>query len=278
MLIICYSAVLVDIHCFQNVLRGLVSMANEKVKSQDYYVIDFVHIVKSVWRRIWLVVLVAVIGGFGGFFWSSFFITPQYSSSVMLYVNNSSFSLGSSSFSISSSELTAAQSLVKTYTVILKNRTTLNQVIEKSGVDYTYEELYGMIKADSVNETEVLKVTVTTDDPYIATDIVNTIAEVLPDRISDIIEGSSMEVVDIGVVNTHKVSPNITKYTKVGLLLGAIAALVVLVIFALLDDTIHDDEYILRTYDYPILAKVPNLLGTSDKKYAYYYQRKKNVK
>lgn len=253
-------------------------MTNEKVKSQDYYVIDFIHIVKSVWRRIWIVVLVAIIGGGVGFFYSSFLITPQYSSSIMLYVNNSSFSLGSSSFSISSSELTAAQGLVKTYTVILKNRTTLNQVIEKAGVAYTYEELYGMIKADSVNETEVLKVTVTTDDPYVATDIVNTIAEVLPDRISDIIEGSSMEVVDIGVVNTQKVSPNITRYTEVGLLLGALIALVVLIIVALLDDTIHDDEYVLRNYDYPILAKVPNLLGTSDKQYAYYYQRKKNVK
>lgn len=251
---------------------------NENVKSQDYYVIDFLHIVKSVWRRIWVLILVAVIGGTAGFLYSTFMITPQYSSSIMLYVNNSSFSLGSSNFSISSSELTAAQSLVKTYTVILKNRTTLNQVIEKAGVDFTYEELYGMIKAESVNETEVLKVTVTTDDPYIATDVVNTIAEVLPDRISDIIEGSSMEVVDIGVVNTHKVSPNITKYTKVGMLLGAVAALVVLVILALLDDTIHDDEYILKTYDYPILAKVPNLLGSSDKQYAYYYQRKKNVK
>jgi capsular polysaccharide biosynthesis protein len=62
------------------------------------------------------------------------------------------------------------------------------------------------------------------------------------------------------------------------MLLGAVAALVVLVILALLDDTIHDDEYILKTYDYPILAKVPNLLGSSDKQYAYYYQRKKNVK
>lgn len=253
-------------------------MTKDNTKSQDYYAIDFLHIVKSVWNRIWVVLLVAIIGGVIGFLYPTFFITPMYSSSVMLYVNNSSFSLGSSSFSISSSELTAAQSLVKTYTVILKNRTTLNQVIEKAGVDYTYEELYGMIKADSVNETEVLKVTVTTDDPYIATDIVNTIAEVLPDRISDIIEGSSMEVVDIGVVNTHKVSPNITKYTEVGLFIGALAAVVVLVIIALLDDTIHDDEYILRTYDYPILAKVPNLLGSSDKQYAYYYQRKKGVK
>lgn len=249
-----------------------------KNNMQDYYVIDFLHIVKSVWRRIWVVVLVGILGAVIGFSYASFILTPKYSSAVMLYVNNSSFSLGSSSFSISSSELTAAQSLVKTYTVILKNRTTLNEVVEKTGVDYTYEEIYHMIEARSVNDTEILEVKVTSEDPYEATEIVNTIAEILPDRISEIIEGSSMEVVDLGVVNTQKVSPSITRYTEVGLILGVLVAVAVLVIFALLDDTIHDEEYIHRTYDYPILAKVPNLLGTSDKQYAYYYQRKKSVK
>ncbi|MBQ8001177.1 MAG: hypothetical protein IJ298_08285 [Ruminococcus sp.] len=257
-------------------------MNNENTKSQDYYVIDFIHILKSVWRRMWIVVLVAILGGFVGFFSSSFLITPEYSSSIMLYVNNSSFSLGSSSFSISSSELTAAQSLVKTYTVILKNKTTLDQVNEKlkekTDIEYTWGELYDMIEAFSVNETEILEVKVTANDPYVAAEIVNTIAEVLPDRISEIIEGSSMEVVDIGAVREQKVYPNITRFTEVGLLIGAVVALVALVILALIDDTIHDDEYILRTYDYPILAKVPNLLGTSDKQYAYYYQRKKNIK
>ena len=58
---------------------------NENVKSQDYYVIDFLHIVKSVWRRIWVLILVAVIGGTAGFLYSTFMITPQYSSSIMLY-------------------------------------------------------------------------------------------------------------------------------------------------------------------------------------------------
>lgn len=253
-------------------------MANDNVKTQDYYVIDFLHVVKYVWKKIWIIVLVSVIGGVLAFSYSNFFITPEYSSSVMLYVNNSSFSLGSANFSISSSELIAAQSLVKTYSEILKNKTTLNKVIDKAQLDYTWEELYYMIDASSVNDTEILNVTVTADDPYVAAQIVNTIAEVLPNTISEIIEGSSMKVVDTGAVNEQKVYPNITRFTEVGLFFGAVLALIVVVIIALIDDTIHDDEYILRTYDYPILAKVPNLLGTSDKQYAYYYQRKKNVK
>ncbi len=252
-------------------------MKNENSNKQEYYVIDLLHIVRTIWSRIWIVILAGLCIGILGFSYARFFITPTYASSVMLYVNNSSFSLGNSNFSITSSELTAAQSLVKTYTVILKNRTTLGMVAEKAGVEekYSYEQLYRMVEASSVNDTEVLKVTITSEDPYEAAKIVNCIADVLPDRISDIIEGSSMEVVDLGVVDTQKVAPSISKYTELGVIVGVLAALIVLVIIALLDDTIHDEEYLLKAYDYPILAKVPNLLGTSEKQYAYYYQKRK---
>ncbi len=253
-------------------------MANNKKKTQDYYVIDFVHIFKTLWKRIWVIILAALICGAVAFSVAKFVITPMYSSSIMLYVNNSSFSLGNSNFNISSSDLLAAQSLVKTYTVFLINRTTLGEVAEKSGYDYTYEELCHMIEAEPVDETEVLRVTVTADDPEVAAKIVNTIAEVLPRRIDAIMEGASMEVVDMGIVNPQKVSPYVTRWTIVGLLLGGSLSVIAIALLAMLDNTIHDDEYILRTYDYPILAKVPNLLGSSDKQYAYYYQRKKTIR
>ena len=71
----------------------------------------------------------------------------------------------------------------------------------------------------------------------------------------------------------RKISPSITKYTAVGILLGALLAVAVIALFAVLDNTIHDEEYILKNYDYPILAKVPDLLGGGNKKYGYYYRK-----
>ena len=194
----------------------------------------------------------------------------------MLYVNNSSFSVGDLGFSISSSELTAAQTLAKTYTVLLMNRTTLERIIDETGIDYTWEEVYDMIESSPVNETEVMQVTVTCEDPYEAERIANGIAKILPQRIAEIIEGSSMEVVDSAIVNTEKVAPSITVFTVVGFIIGAILAVAVLIISALMDNTVHDEEYVIKTYDYPILAKVPNLLDGGTKKYGYYYSYKKH--
>lgn len=242
----------------------------------DYYTIDLLHIAKTLWKKVWLIILSAFLCAAIGFSTAAFLVAPKYSSSIMLYVNNSSLSLGGTSLSISPSELTAAQSLAKTYIVILKNRTSLNQVIEKTGVDYSYEQLDKMISATTVNETEVLKITVTSEDPYEAAKIVNCIAEVLPARIAEIIEGSSMEVVDAGVVNEKKISPSTTKFTIVGFVLGALIAALILVVYALLDDTVHDEDYILQNYNYPILAKVPYLLGGDDgSSYGYYVKKPK---
>jgi len=127
-----------------------------------------------------------------------------------------------------------------------------------------------MISAESVNGTEVFRVTVTSEDPYDSAKIANCIAEVLPKRISEIIEGSSMKVVDSAVVNLEKVAPSITKYTAMGGVLGILISFVIIVIMAIADDTIHDEDYILQNYEYPILAKVPDLFASDSKGYAYY--------
>lgn len=251
-------------------------MEKQNINASEYYTIDVLHIIKSLWRRAWIIVLVSIIVAAIGFSFSAFLITPTYSSSIKLYVNNSSISLGNTTFSISSSELTAAQSLVKTYGEILDSRSTLERVINKAGVDYTVKELHEMLAYKSSNDTEIMKVTITTTDPYEASLIANTIAEVLPTRIAEIIDGASMEVVDSAIPELEKVAPSITKYTALGFILGILLSVTILVIFALLDDTIHDEDYILNNYEYPILGKVPNLLTATNKKYSYYSQKHKH--
>ncbi len=237
----------------------------------EYYTIDIVRIVRTLWHRAWIIALAGFLAAVIGFGISAFVITPTYSSSIMLYVNNSSFSLGNTNFSITSSEITAAQNLVKTYSEILNNRTTLERVIDKTGVPYTYKELSDMIVAAPSNDTEIMKVTVTTEDPYEAAKIANCIAEILPVRVSEIIDGASMEVVDSAIPELQKVAPSITKYTAVGLILGALLAVILIVISVLMDDTIHDEDYVLQNYNVPILAKVPNLVRSGGKHYGYRY-------
>ena len=242
-------------------------------KKQDYYTIDLQHIGRALLHRVWIILLVGILVGGVAFSWAFFLIEPSYSSSVQLYVNNKDATDQSSS--ISASQIAAAQDLVKTYSVILQSRTTMEEIIAEGQFPYDATELSGMISSGAVNNTEVLRVTVTAQDPQKACDIANAVAVVLPERIKAVIDGAEMRLVESPQVNTRKVAPSVTKYTVLGGLLGVLISAFVLAIVAVLDDRIHDEEYIFRTYDYPILAKVPNLTGQRSKhRYGYYSQHK----
>jgi capsular polysaccharide biosynthesis protein len=247
---------------------------DKKQNEKDYASVDLLHIIKSLWKKAWVIAIAMILVGIIGFSVAAFVIAPTYSSSVMLYVNNG-MSVGDI-FQLSSSQITGARSLVDTYIVMLQNRTTLNKVIEKADVNYDFEDLEDMIKAESVNGTEIIRITVTSPDPYEAAQIANAIAIVLPARISEIIKGSSMEVVDSAAVNLKKVAPSITGYTVVGMLVGAIISVLALIVIDMRDDTIRSEEYILQNYDYPILAKIPDLTNVDSKSYGYYYKSHKH--
>lgn len=238
-------------------------------KRAGAYEIDPLHLIKVLWNRIWLIAVVGVVTGILAFACARFLVAPQYEANILLYINNFSGAGGQGS-TFSSSELNAAHSLVDTYVVILKSRTTLNKVIQKAGVEYDFEELSRMISASSENETEIFRVTVTSEDADEAAKIANTIADVLPDSIAAVVESSSVRVVDYAAVDHHKVSPSFAKWTAVGLMLGAMITALFVVLIDVFDDVIHDEDYLTQGYDIPVLALIPDLTESVEDGYGYY--------
>lgn len=232
-------------------------------------VIDLVDLAKALWHRAWAIVLAMLVVGGAAFGYAKFLITPLYQASAMMYVNNSSISVGSTQVDLS--DLSAAQSLVETYLVILNTRGTLEQVIEAADLPYDYETLSKMIEAGAVNSTEVFEIQVTSADPQEAEKIANTIAELLPGRISQIIDGSSAKIVDYAVVPSHKSSPSISRYTLIGILLGAVLSCGIIILREMFDEQIRDEDYVRDTFDLPLLAAIPDL--TAKNKGDYYYRR-----
>jgi len=237
----------------------------------DEIEIDIVRLLKLLLSRSWIVIIAMVVLAAILFWYAVFFITPLYQSTAMMYVNNSSFTVGSTSFSISSSELSAARTLLDLYVVILKTRVTLEEVIDKAGLDYEYEQLYSMVSASSVNGTEVFRITVTSPDPDEAELIVNTIVEVLPDRISEIVDGSSVRLVDHAVRPIRRSSPSYTRYATIGMVVGLVLSCAAIIVVDLMDTTVRNEEYLNQKYSIPILAVVPDAHAARKHPYKYKY-------
>lgn len=240
-------------------------------KREQFYEVDVFRMIKALWRHAWLVILAALIAGGAGFCYAKLVLTPTYKASVLMYVNNSAISVSSSGYTISSGQITAAERLVDTYLVILSTRNTLDQVAQEADVDYSYEKLSSMITADSVNGTEIFRITVTASQPEEAKMLANTVAKVLPKAISDVVYGSDVRVVDRAVTPTTRSSPSYTRYTTIGLVAGALLSVLAIMLLDAFDDVIHDSDYLTQTYDAPLLTMIPDLMHESDASSAYGY-------
>lgn len=242
-------------------------------KNTEEMEIDLQRLFGALMNKAWLIAIVAVVCAVAVFLGTFFFVTPQYTATAKFYVNNSSFS--SITDAITTGDISASRGLVKTYIVILNTRETLNDVIDYAGVDRTYGQLRGMISAESVDSTEIFQVVVTSPDPEEAEKIANAVAYILPNRIKDIIEGSSAKVVEYAVLPGGPSSPSYSRNALLGFLAGLVAMVAIIVLRELLDVTIRVEEDIARSCKHPVLAAVPDMEAKSKGGYYYGYGRKK---
>lgn len=235
--------------------------------------IDLLAMAKALWKNILAIALAAVLVGSLAFGYTAFRMSPQYQAKTSLYVNSSSFRLGSSNYSVSTSGL-SSDSLVNIYLYILKSRTTMQEIITAADLSYSPEALLGMISAKGVTGTAAIEITVTCGNPSEAELIANTIAKVLPDRISDIVEGSSVRVVDYAIIPSRRSGPDIVGNTIKGILAGGVLGAAVVVLITFLQQSTSQaiktaDDLRSMYPDIMVLAMIPDM-SLSDKKSGYY--------
>ncbi|MBO4854520.1 MAG: protein-tyrosine kinase, partial [Oscillospiraceae bacterium] len=73
----------------------------DKQTETSAYEIDLLRIVKVLWSKAWIIAVSCILLGAVGFGYARWHVTPMYESSALMYVNNSSISLGGASVTIS---------------------------------------------------------------------------------------------------------------------------------------------------------------------------------
>ncbi len=232
--------------------------------------IDLGELLRSLWNHAPAIMIIGIICALALFMFAQFFITPKYEASTLFYVNNSNL-YTTNNTAISTGELNAAASLVDVYIAILETRNTLDEVLENTGSSYSYEQFRKMVSAQAVNSTGLFRVTVRTRSPEEARALANAIADVLPEKITDTVTNSSVEVVDYAVTPKTRVSPNYLKYTAVGLLAGILLSGALFVFRDMRDDIIRGDDYLLKAYaEVPIIGVIPDINAKTSRGYGYY--------
>lgn len=239
--------------------------------------IDLIRLIQALMKRIWMVVLAGIIGGVVSYGWTEHSTVPMYQASAMFYANNAISVGGTSTEFASKISLGTAKDLIESYVVILNTRETLNDVIDYAGLNYSYGQLKGMLSASSVSGTEIFQITVTSTSPEEAEVIANAIVEIWPKRISTIIEGTSIKVVERAIVPTYAIGVNTASSALKGAVVAAVLVAGLIVLIQLMDVTIRSVTDIEQICQYPILTMIPNM-GVSSGGGHYYNTKGKKKK
>ncbi len=243
----------------------------ENIQNQEGLTVDLRQVAKALFKRAWLIGMVAVLSGALLLSIAVFLKSPTYAANVQLYVNNNE-----SNSIISASQVAAAQALADTYLVVLESRSVLAEVQQQTRLPYTYNELKQMVVGEAINGTEVIQVTVTCGNYMHAAQIANAIADVMPNKISAVIQGSSVRVIDYAVEDPNPVGPSYGAWLVVGVAAGMLLSAVFVIVSELLDTSIHSEDYLSEIYGYiPLLAVIPNVQSERNSGKGYYESKMK---
>lgn len=226
---------------------------------------------KDIWdifvRRLWAMLLAAVIAVSGLFAYVQLTYTPRYQSTATLYILNLD---NEDSISSTYNSFTLALKVVNDCTYLLKSHTVLDEVIDELELDISYSQLYKSVSASNPEDTRILEVTVEADSPEEAKEIVDAICSIGPEKIREAMGFDQVNLYEYGILNTK---PCNTTGVMTYVLLGVIAAVIVYMIFLiafLLDDRIRTEEDIQRYLGLSILGEIPNADDSGKKGYGYY--------
>ncbi len=234
--------------------------------------IDLARLAVYILKRIWLVILCAAIG-FGVMYYRASKAPDTYTASGTMFVTNSNPNLVNYGYT-SISDISSAVQLVNIYSEVVKSEVVMQRVLEYAietreinGVeqDVLLSQKYpqistgyirGIISMNSVNSTPMVRVSCTTTDPQMSTDICNAILQVAPNAIKDVVSAGEAKAQDFATVPVFANKRNDNKKGLIGAIIGAALACVILTLLFMKNHRIEKPGEITDNYTPPILSYI----------------------
>ena len=237
--------------------------------TKDNEQLDIKRMIEVVLDRIVSIAVITLVFGLVFFAVSRYFITPKYESSITMYVNNRSDAISDNSETKTlASDITASQQLVPTYIEMLKSNSVLGEVSdlveEETHQKYSESKIRKMMTAEAVSNTEIIKVSIRTEDATIARDIANAVAVVAEDKIPKFIQPSQVNIIDHAETSNSPVSPNVRNSIILGALIGLVLSVSVIILKEIFDVRVKSTDDLVGRFAYPVLGTIPEIYVSYD--------------
>ena len=218
--------------------------------------IDVFAMLKTLWKRKFSIVLVALIFAIAAFGYSAFLAKKEYQSTSRIYVVSRQ---NQDNNALTNSDLQAGSYLVKDYREIILSQNVLSQAIEELKLDLTPAELSKKISVSVPTDTRILSITAKDGDPKEAARIANGLRNVAAAKIISVTKVSDVTTLDEAEVPQSPSSPNIRRNVLLGFIAGAGLMVVLMVVVEVLDDRVKRPEDIEELMGFTLLGIVPDI-------------------
>ena len=218
--------------------------------------IDVFAMLKTLWKRKFSIVLVALVFAIATFGYSAFLAKKEYQSTSRIYVVSRQ---NQDNNALTNSDLQAGSYLVKDYREIILSQNVLTQAIEELKLDMTPAELSKKISVSVPTDTRILSITAKDGDPKEAARIANGLRNVAAEKIISVTKVSDVTTLDEAEVPQSPSSPNIRRNVLLGFIAGAGLMVVLLVVVEVLDDRVKRPEDIEELMGLTLLGVVPDI-------------------
>ena len=220
--------------------------------------IDLVKLFFYVLKRAWLILLCAIIGFVGMYWYISRHSYDTYTAKGTMYVYNVNPNLINYQYT-NTADLNSAFQLMDTYMVVVRSNKVMDVVVERPNHDYpgiTPAFVSSSLSMGSVSETGVMEVRCITGDPQMSADICNAVLDVAPAEIIRVVSAGSIEIIDYATPPLYPDKSSPERRALIGALAAAVVSGALLVLLFLLNRRITDTKELTDNYTLPILTAV----------------------
>ena len=213
--------------------------------------IDALSLLRTIWRKKFLILLTAILTTGLAFAYSAFLVTPQYDSTTSLYVVNQSSDNGAG---ITNQDLQAGSFLVKDYKEIILSQDVLKNVTTTLGIT---DDIKEKITVNIPVDTRILSISVRDSDPNQAATIANTLRDEAAKKIIEVTKVSDVTTLEAALPAEKPSTPQTKRNLVLGFVAGAFLATALVLVLEVLDDRVKRPQDIEEGLGMTLLGIVP---------------------
>lgn len=201
-------------------------------------------------RLLWMILAIVVIVIIGNIY-TILTRVPMYQSNTTIVL------VGESKKEYSQTDSQLNQNLIGTYSEIITSRKVLQQVIDNLKLKMTVDELSKNITTSSVEDTEIIRITVNNEKKKMAAEIANEVADVFSDEIQDIYNLENVAIIDKAEEADAPYNINYLKDNVIYLMIGVVLSFGVVFVMYYFDTTIKSSETVEEKLGLTVIGIVP---------------------